>query len=75
MDMHEYTVDVTRRKTVCWSSLSATTPIGPYQNEYVWFLTFNESGMEITAITEFIDSKKAEELRAALKDAGLLHHR
>lgn len=73
--MHEYTVDLAQRRTVCWSSLEATTALGPYTNDYVWFLTFDESGRKITAITEFIDTKKAEEVRAGLKEAGLLHHR
>lgn len=75
MEMHDYTADVSQRKTVCWSSLSASTPVGPYSNEYVWFLTFDESGEKITAITEFIDTKRAEEMRSALREAKLLHHR
>lgn len=73
--MHDYTIDINQRKTVCWSSLTATTPIGPYTNEYVWFLTFDETGTRITSITEFIDTKKAEDVRSALKEAQLLHHR
>lgn len=73
--MHDYTVDIAQRKTVCWSSLAATTPIGPYTNEYVWFLTFDGTGTRITSITEFIDTKKAEEVRSALQEARLLHHR
>lgn len=75
MEMHDYTIDLSQRKTVCWSSLTATTPIGPYSNEYVWFLSFDESGTKITAITEFIDTKKAEDVRSALRDAQLLQHR
>jgi len=75
MEMFDLTVDLQQRKTACWSSLSATTPVGPYSNEYAWFLTFDETGKKITAITEFIDTKRAEEIRAALKEADLLHHR
>lgn len=66
MEMHEYTADVSRRKTVCHSSLKAMSPAGPYTNEYVWFLTFDESGKKIKTITEFVDTKKVEEVRAAL---------
>lgn len=75
MEMHDYIRDLAQRKTVCWSSLTATTPVGPYANEYVWFLTFNEDGTKITAVTEFIDGKSADELRAKLKEADLLHRR
>lgn len=75
MEMHEYTVDVAQRRTVCWSSLTAMSSVGPYSNDYVWFLTFDESGKKITAITEFIDSKKAEQVRAAWKEAALLNQR
>ena len=66
MEMHQYTADVSRRKTVCHSSLKAMSPAGPYTNEYVWFLTFDDSGEKIKAIAEFVDTKKVEEVRAAL---------
>lgn len=66
MEMHDYTADVSQRKTACRSSLNAMSPAGPYSNEYVWFLTFDESGQKIKEISEFIDTKKTEEVRAAL---------
>lgn len=75
MEMYDYTADNSQRRTACRSALSATTPVGPYTNEYVWFLSFDQEGKKITAITEFIDGKKADEVRAALKEADLLHHR
>lgn len=75
MQMHDYTCDVHQRRTVCWSSLRAMTPIGPYANEYVWFLDFHEDGTKITGVTEFIDGKQADDLRAKLREADLLHVR
>ena len=35
---------------------SAETPAGPYQNEYVFFLTMDEAGDELVEVEEHIDS-------------------
>lgn len=67
MEMSEYTVDLAQRRTVCYSKIAATSVAGPFSNEYVWFLTFNESGKKITSIVEFLDSKQSDDVRAALR--------
>lgn len=65
--MSEYTADLIQRRTVCYSKIQATSIAGPFSNEYVWFLTFDESGKKITSIVEFLDTKQTEDARAALK--------
>lgn len=40
---------------------NATSVIGPYENEYVFMLYFDESGEKIVRIVEMVDSKYASE--------------
>ena len=72
MIIDDYLAVADERRAVCRSSVSATTPVGPYSNEYVWFLVFDETGQKIVSITEFFDSKAAADLLAKFVDAGLL---
>jgi hypothetical protein len=44
--------------------------VGPYKNEYVWFLRFDESGEKITEIVEFLDSKAAAEILSRSNEEG-----
>ena len=59
-------------KAVVRSSGTASTPVGPFSNEYVWFLTFDEAGKKVVDITEFFDTKAATDIISKLKDAGYL---
>ncbi|KXT00855.1 hypothetical protein AC578_961 [Pseudocercospora eumusae] len=68
MTIHDYLAVPEERRAVCRSSMSATSPAGPFNNEYVWFLTFNESGNKITLIEEFLDSKATSDLRERLRE-------
>ena len=43
-------------------TLIADTTVGDYKNEYVWFLSFDESGNKIVSITEFMDSAAAKDI-------------
>ncbi|EMC96500.1 hypothetical protein BAUCODRAFT_70052 [Baudoinia panamericana UAMH 10762] len=72
MTMDDYMANVKERRIVALSSLTAMSPVGPYSNQYVWFLTFTEDGKQISDITEFLDSKSATELLTKLRDSGVL---
>lgn len=69
MVINDYLAAPEERRAVCRSSITATTPFGPYSNDYVWFFDFNETGDKIVRITEFFDSKAAAEILAKRKAA------
>lgn len=69
----EYYVGVPEeRRAVARSSVKALTPVGPYKNEYVWFLTFDEAGEKIVKVVEFVDSLAAMEWLGKLKEGKYL---
>lgn len=70
MTIDEYIGTPEERRAVVRSSLFANTPVGPYKNEYIWLLTFDESGQKIVNITEFMDTKAVADLRSRLAEAG-----
>lgn len=70
MTIDDYVAAPEDRRAVCRSTLQATTPVGAYDNEYVWFLTFDDRG-KITRITEFMNTQAVADLRSRLKEAGL----
>lgn len=72
MTIDDYVADLDQRRAVCRSSLEATSPVGRYTNEYVWFLSFDESGEKITNITEFMDTKAAGDLLSKLREQGYI---
>ncbi|TGJ80334.1 hypothetical protein E0Z10_g8430 [Xylaria hypoxylon] len=49
-------VDPRENKVAIWAHSSASTEIGPYNNEYVFILYMNEAGDKITKFHEFVDS-------------------
>ncbi|KAK0612623.1 hypothetical protein B0T17DRAFT_511798 [Bombardia bombarda] len=61
-------------KVVLLAQSSADTDAGPYENEYVLILEFNEAGDKVTRFIEFFDSAGARDLAAKLtappKDGG-----
>lgn len=71
MTIHDYLSAPSERRAVCRSSMAATSTVGPFNNEYVWFLTFNETGEKIVNITEFLDSKASTDIRAKMAEADL----
>lgn len=73
MTIHDYLASTEERRAVCWSEMTATSPVGPFNNEYTWFFWFDESGEKITKIVEFFDSLAAKELRQKMTEAGLTH--
>ena len=41
---------------------TASTPVGPFEMESMWFITFTEDGNSITVADELVDSKGFSEL-------------
>ena len=62
VDDKEMVVDVESRKVVMRVKTKGNTPLGEYENEYMWILTMTEDGEMIEDIVEFCDSAKAIEL-------------
>ncbi|KAF4547595.1 SnoaL-like domain-containing protein [Elsinoe fawcettii] len=68
MTIDDYISVPDERKVVCRSSMTASTAVGPFSNEYVWFFDFDEEGKQITNIVEFLDSAVTQELRAKIAE-------
>src|SRR5262245_22154626 len=66
-DDKEMVVDVESRKVVMHTKVKANTPVGEYENEYMWILTMTEDGKMIEDIIEFCDSAKVVELMKKLQ--------
>ncbi|KAI7485016.1 hypothetical protein KC351_g4131 [Hortaea werneckii] len=47
---------------------SASSPVGKYEQEYTWFLTFNEDGTKVKRMEEMIDSSYLAEFFKRLHD-------
>ncbi|KAI6833465.1 hypothetical protein KC332_g12649 [Hortaea werneckii] len=47
---------------------SASSPVGKYEQEYTWFLTFNEDGTKVKRLEEMIDSSYLAEFFKRLHD-------
>ncbi|KAH8646862.1 hypothetical protein BX600DRAFT_443832 [Xylariales sp. PMI_506] len=62
VDDKQMVVDVETRKVVMHVKVKGSTPLGEYENEYMWILTMTEDGKMIEDIVEFCDSAKALEL-------------
>ncbi|KAI0096998.1 hypothetical protein GGR51DRAFT_541937 [Nemania sp. FL0031] len=62
VDEKEMVVDVESRKVVMYTKVNGNTPLGEYENEYMWILTMTGDGKMIEDIVEFCDSAKAVEL-------------
>ena len=75
MNIDDYVSAPSERRVVCRSSGSATTPVGPFTNEYVWFFTFDESGRNIVSVTEFFDGQAAKGVLTKLREGGYLPKR
>ncbi|KAJ9626752.1 hypothetical protein H2204_009897 [Knufia peltigerae] len=55
-DEKETMVDVEKRKVFLHLQCHAETDAGPYENDYHWILTMNETGDLIDDIIEWVDS-------------------
>ena len=71
MIINDYVEDLNRRRTVTRTQgLMTSSVIGSFENEYVWFLSFNETGTQITEIVEFMDSRSAVDIMERIKSAA-----
>jgi ketosteroid isomerase-like protein len=68
MTIKEYLAVPAERRVICYTTLDSTSVVGPYKNEYVWFLRFDEEGKKITEIVEFLDSKAAAEILSKVQE-------
>lgn len=55
--VHQLVEDEKANTIVIWCSSKAETVIGPYANEYVIVLHFNEAGDKVEKIIEFVDTE------------------
>ncbi|KUI69040.1 hypothetical protein VM1G_04671 [Cytospora mali] len=60
-EIHELVEDERENKVIMWASSKGQTLIGPYGNEYMLLLYFNETGDKVKKIVEFVDSGFAKE--------------
>ncbi|KAM0249348.1 hypothetical protein ACHAQJ_009109 [Trichoderma viride] len=51
-----FVVDVEARRVMMHLTSTAETDIGPYNNEYIFWLTISEDGEKVDEIVEFLDS-------------------
>ncbi|GME27454.1 Cytochrome p450 [Neofusicoccum parvum] len=56
MSVHEIIEDIPARKVCLWIIATGRTISGPFTNEYVWSLEFDESGSQIIRWKEFADA-------------------
>ena len=54
--MHAQVFDAEARSSWLHLEAWATTPVGPFHNEFVFMLFFNEAGDSIVRIREMMDS-------------------
>ncbi len=54
--VHDIIEDATANKVVVWARGTADTDVGPYRNEYVLMVEFNDKGDKVTRVREFLDS-------------------
>ncbi|KAI7221580.1 hypothetical protein KC333_g1648 [Hortaea werneckii] len=56
IEVADQVFDVDQKKAALHIFGSASSPVGKYEQEYSWFLTFNEDGTKVKRIEEMIDS-------------------
>lgn len=57
--IHDIVEDPLENKLIVWASSTGQTVLGPYANEYMLLLYFNEAGDKIERFVEFVDSDVA----------------
>jgi hypothetical protein len=56
VDASPFVVDVEARKVMMHLTSTAESDIGPYTNEYIFWVTISEDGEKVDEIVEFLDS-------------------
>lgn len=54
--IHAVVVDEQANAATVWCSSTADTVVGPYANEYMIMMHFNEAGDKVVRFLEFVDS-------------------
>lgn len=67
--VHDTIVDEAARKVVLRASSTATTALGPYNNEYTLILHMTEDGRKVEKFYEFVDSRYSADYMPRLRDA------
>jgi hypothetical protein len=60
--------DEKANKVVVWTHSTADTRIGPYENEHILHLSFNEAGDKVDKFLEFVDSDLSKDFAIHLHD-------
>ncbi|KAH8684261.1 hypothetical protein BGZ60DRAFT_397154 [Tricladium varicosporioides] len=66
LQINDIIEDEKENKIVIWAQSTAVTDLGPYANEYMLVLYFNESGEKVDRFLEFVDSASSRESMVAL---------
>lgn len=56
-----------KKKIVLFVSARGDTPVGEYNNEYVWKLAFDETGEKVSEWTEYVDVGMTRDFYPLLK--------
>lgn len=73
LTVNDVVEDRDARKICMWLSARADTVVGEYVNEYVWTMTFDESGEKIVHMREFVDAIVQREFWPKLREAMKNH--
>jgi len=68
--MHDYFASIEDRRAAVYATMEAATVAGPYKNEYVFLLSFDESGERLVRVVEMLDSAAAREVRERMGIGG-----
>ncbi|OTA34355.1 hypothetical protein BTJ68_07111 [Hortaea werneckii EXF-2000] len=68
VEVADQVFDEDQRKAALHVFGSASSPVGKYEQEYTWFLTFNEDGTKVKRMEEMIDSSYLAEFFKRLHD-------
>ncbi|KAI0396162.1 hypothetical protein F5Y17DRAFT_420636 [Xylariaceae sp. FL0594] len=60
--------DAAHNKVTVWARSTASTPIGPYANEYMLLFHMNEAGDKITRFYEFVDTVQSNTFFPRLRE-------
>lgn len=69
LTVHDSIVDEVARKVLMHVSSSASTALGPYNNEYMLILHMTEDGRKVEKFYEFVDSAYSADYMRRLRDA------
>lgn len=65
--IHQLVEDEKANTIAIWCSSTADTIIGPYGNEYMILLSFNEAGDKVEKVIEFVDTEYSKSFFGRLR--------